>query len=97
MVFLLCPGASGSRCSTVAASNPSRPLGDSVDVSGNLLGGQQPELLPRPRLGLVYFPDDGEIPLLKRRVRRQAGGEDREAVHQVLVSGLKATPFRLSS
>jgi hypothetical protein len=56
-----------------------------VDVSGNLLGGQQPELLPRPLLGLVYCPDDGEIPLLKRRVRRQAGGEDREAVHQVLV------------
>src|SRR5262249_2749511 len=61
-----------------------RPLGDAVDVPGDLLRGQPLELLPRPPLGLVNLPDDGEVPHLQGRAWRGAGGEDREAVLQVL-------------
>src|SRR5262245_47596696 len=61
-----------------------RPLGDAVDVPGDLLRGQPLELLPRPPLGLVNLPDDGEVPRLQGRAWRGAGREDREAVIQVL-------------
>src|ERR671910_81956 len=61
-----------------------RPLGDAVDVAGDLLGGERPELLPRPSLRLVYLAADREVPLLKRRAGRGACREYREAIDQVL-------------
>jgi hypothetical protein len=35
-------------------------------------------------LGLVYLPHNGEVPLLKGSAGRWTGGENWEAVHQIL-------------
>src|SRR4028118_1798712 len=63
------------------------PLGDAVDVPGDLLGGRLPELLPRPPLGLFDLTDQGEVPLLEGCAGRGPGGEDGEALLEVLARG----------
>jgi len=66
-----------------------------VDVFSDLLGGQLPEFLPCPALGVVDLAYYREVSLLKRRVRCRAGGEDREAIDQVLAR--RETVVRLSA
>src|SRR5207253_4894950 len=61
-----------------------RPLGDAVDVAGDLLARQVAELIPGPAPRLVDLADDREVPFLERRVRRRAGGEHREVRRHVL-------------
>src|SRR5262249_44748115 len=61
-----------------------RPLGDTVDVDGDLLPRQRTELLPRPAGQLVDFTGDREVPLVERGVWGRARRQDREIVRDVL-------------
>src|SRR5262249_25747773 len=61
-----------------------RPLGDAVDVLGEVLGGQRPELVPGPALGRVDLAGERERPLAERRVRRGTCRENREITDEIL-------------
>ena len=62
-----------------------RPLGDAMDVDGDVLRGQGAKLRPRPDrrpgTGLI---DHGEVPRVEVDIRGRAGGEHWEVVDQVL-------------
>src|SRR5919199_1189796 len=70
-----------------------RPLRDAVDVHGDRLPGERPELLPRPGLRAADRSLDTEVPALQRRPWRRPGGEHREAPGDVL-AGRNAVAFR---
>src|SRR5260370_5364840 len=66
----------------------SRPLGDAVDVLGDLLRGQGAELLPVPPASrLAILGGDGELPGPGVHRRCRGGLQDREAAFQVLARG----------
>src|SRR5258708_9454460 len=60
------------------------PLGDAVDVLGDVLGRQLAEVLPGPLLGLIDLTFDDKRPLSQSDSRRRASREDRKVAHDVL-------------
>src|SRR4051812_5591115 len=60
------------------------PFGDAVDIDGDRLARQCPELIPGPPPRGLYRSPDGEVPLRERCARGRPGGKYREIRGEVL-------------